>query len=268
MNNPRVFDYQHYELLNRARGRVVRELLDQLSQSLRLRTAVDVGCGLGYFSEMLNSLGLQVVGADGRKENAEEASRRVPTVNFHTMNAEDIEIRSLGIFDLCFCFGLLYHLENPFIAIRHLHAMTRSLLLVEGLIYPGDEPIMGLVEETPFEDQGLRHYAFYPTEACLVKMMYLAGFANVYRIAKAPDHPGYSRRGEAPKKRTILGGFTRAFDLFSACAGCRTCQCDKTVGRASGKQDDDIEASCVCNQTASPEGRVDQKVCARKMSET
>ena len=204
MNNPRVFDYQHYELLNRARGRVVRELLDQLSQSLRLRTAVDVGCGLGYFSEMLNSLGLQVVGADGRKENAEEASRRVPTVNFHTMNAEDIEIRSLGIFDLCFCFGLLYHLENPFIAIRHLHAMTRSLLLVEGLIYPGDEPIMGLVEETPFEDQGLRHYAFYPTEACLVKMMYLAGFANVYRIAKAPDHPGYSRRGEAPKKRTIL----------------------------------------------------------------
>jgi SAM-dependent methyltransferase len=204
LSNPRVFDYQHYEFLNRARGEVVRELLDDVTQPLCLRTAVDIGCGLGHFSEMLQSLGLQVVGVDGRKENAEEASRRVPHVSFHTINAEDIEIRSLGVFDLCFCFGLLYHLENPFIAIRHLHAMTRSLLLVEGLIYPGDQPIMGLVEETPFEDQGLRNFAFYPTESCLMKMMYLAGFGNVYRLAAAPDHPDYHRQGNAPKKRTIL----------------------------------------------------------------
>ena len=199
-----MFDYHHYELLNRARGEVVTRLLAELKDPLQLRTAVDVGCGVGYFSGVLQSLGFEVTGVDGRRENVEEAARRNPEVSFHTMSVEDPELRSLGPFDLTFCFGLLYHLENPFLAIRHLHAMTKSLLLVESVIFPGDEPAMILIDEEIHEDQGLEHIAFYPTEACLIKMFYRVGFAYVYTLRRQPNHSEYSRTPETRRVRTML----------------------------------------------------------------
>jgi SAM-dependent methyltransferase len=204
LSAPRIFDQHHYDLLNRARGEVVSRLLTDIQASMGLRTAVDVGCGLGHFASLLSSLGFEVSAVDGRSENALEAARRLPTIKFHTLNVEDPQLVHLGTFDLVFCFGLLYHLENPLLALRNLHAMTNTLLLVEGLVYPGDEPIMALVDETEYEDQGLRHFAFYPSEACLVKMMYRVGYSNVYRFAIPPAHPEYQEVHGRPKNRTVL----------------------------------------------------------------
>jgi SAM-dependent methyltransferase len=182
----------------------VGDLLSELKYQLRVETAIDVGCGMGYFSAYLHSRGLQVTAVDGRKENVEEAGRRVPQVEFHTVNAEDYALRDLGQFDLVLCFGLLYHLENPFVALRHLHALTKHFLLVESVIFPGAEPMMALVDEEMHEDQGLNHLAFYPTEACLVKLMYRAGFPNVYRFSKMPEHDHYHSTQNARQVRTML----------------------------------------------------------------
>ena len=183
---------------------MVSQILGQLKPKLNLDTAVDVGCGLGHFSGLLNSLGFYVTGVDGRAENVQESARRFPATQFLNINVEDAQIAQLGTFDLVFCFGLLYHLENPLLAIRNLRAITKSLLLVEGLIYPGDDPIMGLVDETEYEDQGLRNFAFYPTEACLIKMLYRAGYSNVYRLLMLPAHPGYQDEPRRPRNRTVL----------------------------------------------------------------
>jgi SAM-dependent methyltransferase len=206
LSAPRIFDAKHYELLNSSRAAVVSELLSEVKNQLNLRTAVDVGCGLGFFSRLLQSLGLDVTAVDGRQGNVEEAERRSPGVAFRQFDAEDPRLRELGQFDLVFCFGLLYHLENPLQALRHLHAMTRHLLFVEGVIFPGDEPTMALVEEEIHEDQGLNHIAFYPTEACLVKMMYRCGFETVYGLAEQPKHPDYHCNGDARRVRTVLLG--------------------------------------------------------------
>jgi 2-polyprenyl-3-methyl-5-hydroxy-6-metoxy-1,4-benzoquinol methylase len=108
-----------------------------LIQPLGLRTALDVGCGLGHFSGLLHSSGLQVSAVDGRQGNVEEGRRRYPQVSFRKFDAEDYALRELGKFDLVFCFGLLYHLENPMLTIRHLQAMTKTLLLVEAVTFPG-----------------------------------------------------------------------------------------------------------------------------------
>jgi len=199
-----VFDQEHYALLNSARGDLVKSLLSELIPRLGLQTAIDVGCGLGHFSGLLGSLGLRVTGLDGRKENAEEAQRRFVDATFHAANAEDAIVRSLGAFDLSLCFGLLYHLENPFSVVRNLHAITKNLLLVESVIYQGNDPVMVLVDETSHEDQGLDYVAFYPTEACLIQMLFRSGFRHVYRFASAPDHPDFISTIERPRVRTIL----------------------------------------------------------------
>ena len=67
-----------------------------------------------------------MLGVDGRQENVEEAQRRFPQIPFRICNAQESALRDLGRFDLVFCFGLLYHLENPLIAIRQLCAMTAA----------------------------------------------------------------------------------------------------------------------------------------------
>jgi SAM-dependent methyltransferase len=208
LNPPRVFDQKHYESLNSSRATIVTQLLGELKDKLNLLTAIDVGCGLGYFSGLLDSLGLEVTAVDGREENVEECRRRFPKIAFHWCSVEDPSILRLGKFDLVFCFGLLYHLENPFLAIRHLKAMTRRCVFVEGLIYPGDVPVMGLVDEGHSQDQGVRYLAFYPTEACLVKMMHRAGYPHVYRLTPLPDHPDYKDAPPLRRNRTVLAGFT------------------------------------------------------------
>ena len=204
MSAPPIFDQHHYDLLNRARGEVVAQCLAELTPKLNLQTAIDVGCGLGYFSQFLKSSGLAVTAVDGRQQNVEEAQRRNPDIRFLRFDAEDPSIRSLGKFDLVFCFGLLYHLENPMLAIRHLSALTGKLLLVEGVIHPGNEPMMALIEETAHEDQGLNHIAFYPTESCLLKMFYRAGFDHAYAFSTQPNHPEYDALHRRPRIRTML----------------------------------------------------------------
>jgi tRNA (mo5U34)-methyltransferase len=201
---PRVFDQHHYDVLNRARGEVVSQCLAELTPKLNLQTAIDVGCGLGYFSQLLKSRGLSVTGVDGRQQNVEEAQRRNPDIRFCRFDAEDPGIRSLGKFDLVLCFGLLYHLENPMLAIRHLNELTGKLLLVEGVIQPGNETMMALIEETGHEDQGLNHIAFYPTEPCLLKMFYRAGFGHAYTFSTQPNHPEYGAFRGRPRIRTML----------------------------------------------------------------
>lgn len=212
MSAPRVFDLKHYESLNSSRWAVVSALLSELKGTLGLKTAIDVGCGLGYFSELLHSFGLQVSGVDGRLQNIKEARHRFPHISFEQCDAEDVALRKRGTFDLVFCFGLLYHLENPLFAIRNLCAMTKQLLLVEGVIYPGDQPIMGLVDEGPTEDQGLNHFAFYPTETCLQKMLYRAGFGSVYQLTRMPKHPEYHAGKNVRRIRTMLAASPGSID--------------------------------------------------------
>ncbi|NJL32109.1 MAG: hypothetical protein HC898_11065 [Phycisphaerales bacterium] len=102
------------------------------------------------------------------------------------------------------CFGLLYHLENPFAAVRNLASLTARALLIETMIAPGDDALAVLLDEFRGQDQGLRQLALIPTQTCLVKMLHRAGFAHVYQASQLPDHPDYRASGAEYQKRTVL----------------------------------------------------------------
>src|ERR1700682_3506349 len=75
--------------------------------------------------------------------------------------------------------------------------------------------------EIPFEQGDIedpRIVALYPSEGCLVKMLYRAGFAVVYRVGELPDHDDFRETPEHARRRTVLfasdaplaiGGFKR-----------------------------------------------------------
>jgi len=199
-----VFDQPHYDALNTAREATLGQLLKPLKKDLELRTAVDVGCGLGHFAVFLRNLGFDVLALDGRQENVNEAKRRAPEIEFRMANAEDGGIQALGKFDLVLCLGLLYHLENPFVAVRNLFAMTGKVAILEGVCVPGDEPIFAVRDESPTEDQGLRHVALYPSESGLVKLLYRSGFSHVYRLRVPLAHRDYESSLTRSRVRTML----------------------------------------------------------------
>lgn len=197
------FDAPSAKELTRARQDFIQSFLAEIRTQAALQGALDVGCGVGYLSKFLNNLGFEVVAIDGREENTIEARKRYPGITFLTADAERLT-DEVEPHDLVLCAGLLYHLENPFRVIRNLHALTRKVLIVEGMCTPGPEATMELLDEGSLTDQGLNFVAFYPTEACLVKMLYRSGFPFVYLFQRLPEHSLYRQSVGRKRERTMM----------------------------------------------------------------
>ncbi|MGB2622838.1 MAG: FkbM family methyltransferase [Candidatus Acidiferrum sp.] len=213
------FDLRHYRRLIAARAETIRRVVGRLKPVFRLESALDAGCGVGFFSKTLEECGLNVCGFDGREENIAEARKRFPRLPFETADIEDARIRELGRFDFVLCCGLLYHLENPLKAMRNLRALTEKCLLLESMCIPDDKPSMLLREEPRTDDQSLTDMACYPSEGSMVKMLYRAGFAAVYRVIPLPRHDDFRDTPDHTRKRTVLLASCAAVDA----AGFRLC---------------------------------------------
>jgi FkbM family methyltransferase len=198
------FDQRHYLKLIYARGETISRVVDALKPALALASALDAGCGVGFFSKLLADCGLRVRAFDGREANIVEARRRFPELLFEQADVQERTILQLGKFDLVLCFGLLYHLESPMAGIRNLGGMTEKCLLIESMCVPDERPAMFLREEPRADDQSLTDLAYYPSESSVVKMLYRAGFAVVYRITPLPDHEDFRETPECRRRRTVL----------------------------------------------------------------
>ena len=82
MSKPLVFDRPWQSELRHAEMDFLRRVIAPWQSELGLRTALDMGCGVGYFSAMLQGLGLQVTATDARSENIAEARKRHPGIDF------------------------------------------------------------------------------------------------------------------------------------------------------------------------------------------
>jgi len=199
-----LFDDEHQLRRTRACQAFLRQFLLAVADDLPATRALDVACGVGYFSETLLESGFEVSAIDARGENIDEASRRIPDAKFLVHDVESDAWKPLGCFPVVVCFGLLYHLENPLSAVRGLFEVTESILLVEAQIAPGESPAAVLMNEPDGEDKALNGVAFVPTENCLVKMCYQAGFTQVYGLRRAPDNPYFRKTRRRERQRTIL----------------------------------------------------------------
>ena len=199
-----AFDQRKYRKIIAAREETIRRVVSKLNPLFRFSTALDAGCGVGFFSKTLEDCGLQVCGFDGREANVAEARRRYPSVPFETADIEHDSIGQLGRFDFVLCCGLLYHLENPLRAVRNLRALTEKCLLLESMCTPDTEASLLLRAEPNVEDQSLTDLAWYPSESALVKMLYRSGFATVYRVVPLPAHEEFRDTAQSTRRRTVL----------------------------------------------------------------
>jgi SAM-dependent methyltransferase len=204
VSKPVVFDRPMQSEMRQAEIEFLRRVISPWQSALGLRTALDMGCGVGYFAAMLRDLGFQTLAVDARAENISEAGKRFSGIDFRVANSEDAALSALGVFDLVLCAGLLYHLENPLRAMRNLRALTGKLLLLESMAVPDDEPYLIVMDEPPGEDQSLGAVSCYPSEGAIIKMAFRAGFPNVYRFKELPDHENYRAGIGRLRARTLI----------------------------------------------------------------
>jgi SAM-dependent methyltransferase len=98
---------------------------------------LDIGCNCGGLSfEALRSGASHVLGIDvvdhyldqGRFIAEALGEKRV---EFRNTDIEDLDPDAVGEFDMTLCLGILYHLENPVLAMRRAASVTARVLVVD-----------------------------------------------------------------------------------------------------------------------------------------
>lgn len=184
----RSFDTDAASQINAARLAHV----ESLGLLIAGRSVLDVGGGPGHLAQYFVQQGCRVVSTDGREENTQRALELYPDLDARRLDVEDTKaVRALGTFEIVFCFGLLYHQENPLLALRNLAATTTDLLLIETMICDSTAPIVLLDDETFSWNQGLRGLGCRPSPAWIATALDRIGLHHVYAPREVPDFPDY-----------------------------------------------------------------------------
>ena len=165
--------------------------LRSLGLPLRGRSVLDVGCGVGHLAQFFVREGCRVVCVDGREPNVASLRQRYPGLTAHVRDVERQPLAELGRFDVVFCYGLLYHLENPIGGLRNLASACGGLLLLETMVCDHELPLVRIDDETKTFSQALAGIGSRPTPAFVVQALNRCGFAHVYAPRTPPDHEDF-----------------------------------------------------------------------------
>ena len=178
--------------------------------SLAGRRVLDVACSCGGASVAAARSGAErVVGIDVVERYVEQANfimraLELDNVEFRQLAIEAVD-GSLGTFDVSLCFGLLYHLENPVLAMKRLAGVTERMLVIDTLLDKRhhDKPYWRMNFRGPSDDKtestslwrDKRIVQFTPTARAVEALLDFVGFPNVTRIDPGEDSPPPYRSG-------------------------------------------------------------------------
>lgn len=186
-------------------------------------SVLDAACNAGGFSvEAARRGASRVLGFDVVDRYVEQAGfvkgalgAELDNAEFRKMDLYDLDPEEVGTFDVTFCFGLLYHLEDPVGGMRKLASVTRKVMLVDTNTVPGDDtaplwrmsaPSVASGENAEGASTNLWRDRAYcqmkPNAAAVRRLLKVLGFDDVRRLApKLEDLPPAYREG---RRRTFL----------------------------------------------------------------
>ncbi|WP_158289610.1 class I SAM-dependent methyltransferase [Paenibacillus flagellatus] len=188
-----VFDDPHYNAITAARlGH-----LASLQLPIYGKSVVDLGCGIGRLSEFFALHGCNVLGLDGREDNIAQFRSFYPHLRAEVADLEGEDWLNYGKFDIVFCYGLLYHLADPFRFIRNAYQACGEMMLIETCITPSSEMICKLVAENSLDNsQALHAVGNRPSPSYVAFCLKRSGFAHVYTPIHKPMHSQFHGEGQ------------------------------------------------------------------------
>ena len=179
-----TFAAKSYQEHNRAR----LAHLETLGLDLCEKRVLEVGAGPGDHTGFYTTRDCEVVSTDARAECIELLRARFPRqVTAHVVDMNH-PMPDFGAFDIVHCYGLLYHLERPDIAIRSMAAACRGLLLLETCVSMGREPDLNPVLENSQDfSQAFTGCGCRPNRSWVFKEL-KKSFMFVYLTRTQPKH--------------------------------------------------------------------------------
>ena len=170
------------------------------------KRVLDLGCGVGHFSQYYLGRGASYFGIDGRQVNITRMKELYPNLNGAVADVQTDALRAFGTFDIVHCYGLLYHLDSPIAAVRNMRSAGAKLIICETMVCDSIDPLLVLADENKSPNQALYGVGCRPSPTYVVMALSRVGFRHVYLADPPPSHPDFNfawrndratRRGDA-----------------------------------------------------------------------
>jgi len=189
--------------LNKAR----LDHLASLNLSLEYKKVLEVGAGIGLLTPFFLERRCTVLSVDARSDNTEELRKRIPYANAQVVNLDTAyELTSLGLFDMVFAYGIIYHLQFPKQALKLLATICMEMIIVESLVTVSDEDALNSVEEdSKIYTQSYRGYGCRPTSQWFMHKLNKY-FGHAYITTTVPNHKDFKHSEIGGTKRAVFVG--------------------------------------------------------------
>jgi len=178
------FRSDHYQRHNSRR----LEHLASLGLNLNGSTVLEVGAGIGDHTGFFLERGCRILSTDARQDLLDILQSRYPGVKTRRLDLENPDSAFDETFDVVYCYGVLYHLQNPSRAIEFMSQCCLKMLLLETCVSSGDEDaIHPCREDSAIPTQSVSGKGCRPTRRYVFNQL-KRHFSNVYLPITQPNH--------------------------------------------------------------------------------
>lgn len=213
-----------YNRLNSLVKRAFPLLLEIYGGTLKGKRILDVACNCGGFSIEAAKLGADyVLGIDIVEHYIKQANFIKSVLNFNQidfkcMDMNDMTPSTMGKFDITFCFGILYHMDNPILSMQRLSSVTKHIMLVDTSImhkksffkqkpmwlmkFPSEYNSNTKTSTTAHWRESKKVAQLKPNETAVVELLRFLGFSTITKVK--PKFTDLERRYLSGSRVTYL----------------------------------------------------------------
>ena len=195
-----VFHSHHYQRHNQRR----LEHLSSLGLDIAGNSVLEVGAGIGDHTSFFLDRGCQVVSSEARPANLEILSSCYPNIKVRHLDLDNPDLTMNELFDIVYCYGLLYHLNKPAEAIEFMSHRCRKMLLLETCVSSGEEELINpCLEPAESPSQAISGKGCRPTRKWIHNQL-KNHFAFVYMPITQPNHEEFPIDWSVPPSTQTL----------------------------------------------------------------
>jgi hypothetical protein len=167
------------------------EHLASLNLELTGKSVLEVGAGIGLLTKFFENRNCFILSTDAREVNLKEMAQRFPGRKIRKLDLDlETNLTGLGMFEVVFCYGTLYHLSKPETALKSLSVICSQIILLETCVAPWSHEELILVKETPQNNQAHSGIGCRPTRSWIMAML-RKYFGYAYISKFQPNHEDF-----------------------------------------------------------------------------
>jgi len=164
------------------------EHLASIQLDLANKSVLEIGAGIGLLTEFFEKMNCSVLSTDGRPENLALIAKQWPQRKLQLLDLDQTsDISFLGMFDVVFCYGTLYHLSYPEQALKSMASVCKEMILLETIVSLGNDTKINFVSESGSKTQAISRLGCRPTRQWVMGML-RKYFGYAYITKTQPCH--------------------------------------------------------------------------------